>query len=404
MGFYQAQETSVLPRKYRCRSVYPGFSFSCTYLHNTAGCITSISYQALNIGLTWNSQYQLTAVSTNPAGGGTGGVECERNGYDALGRRVWTWNPSTGSGQAATNYFIYDGAHVLAEVDSTGGLRRAYTHGPGIDNWLAMTVYTGATVKTYFYITDHQGTVHSLADETGVIVESYRYDAWGRVLGVYDSNNQQLDNSQLGNRYLFQGREYSWQSGLYYFRARWYDPITGRWLSNDPIGISGGLNQYVFCGNNPVNCVDPFGLIPPVRQEDMPEGVDIHAIIKEAEGIESTYGFAWRVRPGGKWDIRHNYLGKGKHGLSRQKLTDLGNYIYGLTGAAVGFDHPTLNIMAGIVQYLSGKWFPIYGPFPSDNPVDAYWVKQGFNDYKNGFWEKVEPPANPATDAYSKGK
>jgi RHS repeat-associated protein len=42
---------------------------------------------------------------------------------------------------------------------------------------------------------------------------------------------------------------------------RWYDPITGRWLSNDPIGISGGLNQYVFCGNNPVNFRDPFGLV-----------------------------------------------------------------------------------------------------------------------------------------------
>jgi RHS repeat-associated protein len=41
---------------------------------------------------------------------------------------------------------------------------------------------------------------------------------------------------------------------------RWYDPITGRWLSNDPIGISGGLNQYVFCANNPLNYIDPFGL------------------------------------------------------------------------------------------------------------------------------------------------
>jgi len=46
---------------------------------------------------------------------------------------------------------------------------------------------------------------------------------------------------------------------LYGFK-RWYEPTTGRWLSNDPIGISGGLNQYVFCGNNPVNCRDPFGL------------------------------------------------------------------------------------------------------------------------------------------------
>ena len=44
--------------------------------------------------------------------------------------------------------------------------------------------------------------------------------------------------------------------------VRWYDPITGRWLSNDPIGISGGLNQYVFCANNPLNVRDPLGLNP----------------------------------------------------------------------------------------------------------------------------------------------
>jgi len=50
-------------------------------------------------------------------------------------------------------------------------------------------------------------------------------------------------------------------SGLYFFRARWYDPVVGRWLSKDPIGISGGLNQYVAFGDNPVNFVDPDGLI-----------------------------------------------------------------------------------------------------------------------------------------------
>ncbi len=66
--------------------------------------------------------------------------------------------------------------------------------------------------------------------------------------------------SALGNRYLWQGREYSWSTGLYSFRARWYDPLTGRWLSPDPIGISGGLNLYVFCGNDPVNNRDPWGL------------------------------------------------------------------------------------------------------------------------------------------------
>jgi RHS repeat-associated protein len=108
-------------------------------------------------------------------------------------------------------------------------------------------------------LTDHLGTVHAIVDQGGAVVESYRYDAWGRVDGVFDAGGVELPESALGNRYLWQGREYSWKTGLYYFRARWYDPITGRWLSNDPIGISGGLNQYVFCGNDPVNMVDPFG-------------------------------------------------------------------------------------------------------------------------------------------------
>jgi RHS repeat-associated protein len=220
-------------------------------LHNSAGCVTNIVYSGAsfsqNIGLTWNSQYQLVAVATN-------GVECERNGFDAVGRRVWNWDGTR------TNYMIYDGVHVLAEVDSTGGLRRAYTHGPGVDNWLAMTVYTGATTKTYFYLTDIQGSVMAVVDETASVVESYRYDAWGRVLGVYDGNNNPLTQSAIGNKILWQGREYSWNTGLYYFRYRFYDPITGRWLSNDPIGISGGLNQYAFCESNPLNFRDPRGL------------------------------------------------------------------------------------------------------------------------------------------------
>jgi RHS repeat-associated protein len=80
-------------------------------------------------------------------------------------------------------------------------------------------------------------------------------------LGVYDADGTPLSESAIGNRVLWQGREYSWETGLYYFRARWYDPITGRWLSKDPIGIAGGLNQYVFCGNNPVNFRDPWGLL-----------------------------------------------------------------------------------------------------------------------------------------------
>lgn len=71
--------------------------------------------------------------------------------------------------------------------------------------------------------------------------------------------NKVITESACGNRFLFQGREYDYDTALYYFRNRWYEPETGRWLSPDPIGISGGLNLYSFCGNDPVNFIDPTG-------------------------------------------------------------------------------------------------------------------------------------------------
>jgi RHS repeat-associated protein len=123
-----------------------------------------------------------------------------------------------------------------------------------------MTVHTGVVAQTYYAIRDHQNTIWAWVNTNGAVVESYDFDVWGRVLSVTDGSGNALGASAIGNRYLFQGREYSWATGLYYFRARWYDPVTGRWLSPDPIGINGGLNQYVFCANNPVNMIDPLGL------------------------------------------------------------------------------------------------------------------------------------------------
>ena len=123
-----------------------------------------------------------------------------------------------------------------------------------------MTSYTGGVTKTYFAISDHLNSIHAMADETGSIVESYRFDAWGRVLGVYNGSGQPLTESAIGNRFLWACKEYSFKTGLYHNRARTYDPITGRFLSKDPSGISGGLNTYLYCLNNPVNFVDSTGL------------------------------------------------------------------------------------------------------------------------------------------------
>lgn len=121
-----------------------------------------------------------------------------------------------------------------------------------------MTVTTNNQTNTYYYLKDHQNSVIALTDTNGQIVEAYSYDAYGRTR-IYATNGTELTRSAVGNRFAWQGREVDWSTGLYYFRARYYDPIMGRWLSVDPIGISGGLNLYEFCGSDPINMVDPDG-------------------------------------------------------------------------------------------------------------------------------------------------
>jgi len=107
--------------------------------------------------------------------------------------------------------------------------------GPGIDNILSMTVYA-STTSTYYYVKDHLGSVQAIVDVAGSIVESYQYDAWGNVLEVKDGSGNPLSESAIGNRILWQGREYSWKTGLYFFRVRWYEPVTGRYRGPDQFG------------------------------------------------------------------------------------------------------------------------------------------------------------------------
>ncbi|MEI7850958.1 MAG: RHS repeat-associated core domain-containing protein [Kiritimatiellales bacterium] len=231
-------------------------SRSLAFGYDTAGNTTSIVTGTNALALTWNKRYQLTSVkgrdgSPQPSVFYT---------YDVLGRRT----SSTCRSPLATNevHYVYSGNQVVADLDASGNILRTYVWGPGIDNLLSLTVWSGGSgstpTATYYPLKDHQNSVLALADKNGNVVESYEYDAWGRVQ-MYSSTGQPINSSTVGNRYLFQGREYDCQTGLYYFRARWYSPETGRWLSKDPIGISGGLNLYVFCGNNPVNFVDPRG-------------------------------------------------------------------------------------------------------------------------------------------------
>ena len=136
---------------------------------------------------------------------------------------------------------------MIEERGSGNVLQATYTHGPGIDENLTMT--RGG--QTYYYFHDGLGSVTDLAKNTGELVESYQYDVYG----------QPTTPSTVGNPYLFTGREYDSETGLYYSRARYYSPSIGRFLQRDPVGYVVGMNLYSYGHNSPLIWIDPSGLL-----------------------------------------------------------------------------------------------------------------------------------------------
>jgi RHS repeat-associated protein len=121
-----------------------------------------------------------------------------------------------------------------------------------------MIVVNGGETK-YYYHFDGLGSVVALSDNSGNIVEKYSYDVFGAAT-IRDSNNSVLSVSSVANPYMFTARAYDSETGLYYYRARYYSPDIGRFLQTDPVGHTTGLNLYTYCGNNPLNWSDPYGL------------------------------------------------------------------------------------------------------------------------------------------------
>ncbi|MBI5744673.1 MAG: RHS repeat-associated core domain-containing protein [Elusimicrobia bacterium] len=120
---------------------------------------------------------------------------------------------------------------------------------------------TKAEGANYYYHADGLGSITALTDDNAQPVETYTYKAYGQPT-IKDRTGAVLDKSQIGNPYLFTARELDSESGLYYYRARYYDWLRGAFTQEDPLGFSGGdPNHYSYVKNRPSNSVDPSGKI-----------------------------------------------------------------------------------------------------------------------------------------------
>jgi len=184
----------------------------------------------------------------------------ERYRYDAFGRRTQIAT-ANGTGGFDRLGIINDGSDRTIDVVNDNGAGnsearpvRRYTHGGNFDEPLQVETFdaSGTFDARYTYHADHLGSIRFLTDALGQVVNAYDYDSYGRVAAELAAFEQP---------FRFTGREWDTAAQLYHYRARNYDPSTGRFIQEDPIGFAAGdLNISRYVWNNPLNYTDPSGL------------------------------------------------------------------------------------------------------------------------------------------------
>ena len=157
----------------------------------------------------------------------------------------------------------------------------------------SMYHYDGTTRSKYYFVKNLQGDVVQLRAEDNSLVAEYIYSGYGEILSINDaSGNEITDQSHIANvnPIRYRGYYYDTETGFYYLRSRYYDPITCRFISPDT-QLNGGLlgyNLFAYCENNPVNMYDyigtkayPIGFVGPIFEEDV--YFDPNTIKKEIE-------------------------------------------------------------------------------------------------------------------------
>jgi RHS repeat-associated protein len=290
--------------------------------------------------------------------------------YDPFGRRIYK------SSSSGTSVFAYDGDNLVEEANSSGTAVARYSQGLNIDEPLVML----RSATTSYYHADGLGSITSLSSSVGSLAQTYGYDSFGK---------QTSSSGALVNPFQYTARESDSETHVYYYRARYYDPSVGGFLSEDPIRFSAGVNFYKYVMSSPINLSDPLGLCPqngcaPSGNAPSPRQYQAMGYIARGSwifgfpvGTGANLGSGGMFKRGWPLDAQVIYGGSQAYA----------NYVYGVYMCAAGY--PLSAALAGAnwygahnSKYAPGTQMdPNYPAIPASNVAN---IIQGCKDQKNG--------------------